>query len=347
MPVKSHWYTRPRRVSAIQPRNIVVLKKRGLIGFLKDLANRSVYWAIGIGGVLLLVCFLSLSSYFSIKSVEVDRQNFNIDSAKIENKLSSFIGKNLIFLQKSSVSQVIGQNFPEFSDILVQKIFPSKIKIQLTSSPPVANLRAYYTLPPNEEPLPENFTELNKAIDELSPTDPSLLAATVPNPVDDKKATQGVFNLDGSTEAVEPPATEQKALLNRNGQAIFDQQENLELMTFIVRGLTQPIEDREIVIPQETMDYIMDAIQYFNNSMGLEVLSLEYFTVAQEIHLKINNNLTIWMSVDRDYKTQIDKLKTIYEPAELSKEDLAYIDLRVKNKVIYCVRGTKCDKKTD
>jgi len=51
--------------------------------------------------------------------------------------------------------------------------------------------------------------------------------------------------------------------------------------------------------------------------------------------------------VDRDYKNQIDKMKTIYEPAELNKEDLAYIDLRIKDKVIYCVRGTRCDKKTE
>jgi hypothetical protein len=334
-------------VSAIQPRNIVLLKKRGLIGFLRDLAKRSVFWVIGIGGVLLLVGLLALSSYFSIKSVEVDRQNFNIDSAKIENRLSSFIGRNLIFLQKSSVSQAISQDFPEFSDINVIKLFPSKIKIQLTSAPIVANLRAYYILPPSDEPLPENFTELNKAIDELSPTDPSLAADATVNPVDDKKATQGVFNLDGSSEVVEPVATEQKALLNRNGQAIFDQQENLELMSINVRDLTQPVEDREFVIPKPTMDYIMDAIQYFNNSMGLEVVSLDYYTVAQEIHLKANNKLVVWMSVDRDYKSQVDKLKTIYEPAELNKEDLAYIDLRVKNKVIYCVSGTKCDKKSE
>jgi len=157
----------------------------------------------------------------------------------------------------------------------------------------------------------------------------------------------GAFSLDGEAEGEMPLATEQKALLNRIGQAIFDREENLELMTFIVRGLTQPIEDREFVIPRKTMDYIMEAIQYFGNSMSLEVLSLEYFTVAQEIHLRAKNNLMIWMSLDRDYKSQIDKLKTIYEPAELSKEDLSYIDLRIKNKVIYCPRGSRCDKKVE
>jgi cell division septal protein FtsQ len=347
MPVKSHWYTRPRRESAIRPRNIIVLKKRGLIGFLKDLAQKSVYWAIGLVGAGILVCILFLSSYFTIKSVEVDRENFNIDSAKIENRLNSFVGKNLVFFPKSRVIQAINREFPEFSDVQVQKLFPSKLKIKLVNHPVVANLRGYYILPPSEEPLPENFTELNKAIEELSPTDPSLLSATSQNPLVDKKATEGVFNLEPKEDGEESGAVEQKALLNRIGQAIFDQEENLELMTFIVRGLTQPVEDREFVIPRKTMDYLMDTLQYFNNSMGLEVLSLEYFTVAQEAHLKTKNGLMIWLSVDRDYKIQIDKLKTIYEPAELNREDLAYIDLRIKDKVIYCVRGTRCDKKTE
>jgi hypothetical protein len=347
VPVKSHWYTRPKRLSAIRPRNVIVLKKRGLIGFLKDFAKKSFFLVIGLAGVGILLCVLFLSSYFTIKSIEVDRENFNIDSAKVENKLNSFIGKNLVFFPKNRVTQVINREFPEFSDVQVQKLFPSKLKIKLVSYPMVANLRAYYILPPSEEPLPENFTELNKAIEELSPTDPSLLSATQPNPMVDKKATEGAFSLEPKVDGEDAGATEQKALLNRAGQAIFDQEENLELMTFVVRGLTQPIGDREFVIPRKTMDYIMDALQYFSNSMSLEVTSLEYFTVAQEIHFKTKNNLVVWISVDRDYKNQIDKLKTIYEPAELSKEDLAYVDLRIKDKVIYCVRGTRCDKKTE
>ena len=347
MPVKSHWYTRPKRLSAIKPRNVIMLKKRGLIGFLKDLAKKSVFLATGLVGVVVLLCVLFMSSYFTIKSIEVDRENFNIDSAKIENKLNSFIGKNLVFFPKGRVIQAINREFPEFADVQVQKLFPSKLKIKLVNHPVVANLRAYYILPPSEEPLPENFTELNKAIEELSPTDPSLLSALSSNPLVDKKATEGVFNLEAKEDNEESGAVEQKALLNRNGQAIFDQEENLELMTFIVRGLTQPVEDRGFVIPRKTMDYIMESLQYFSNSMGLEVMSLEYFTVAQEAHLKTKNGLVVWLSVDRDYKNQIDKMKTIYEPAELNKEDLAYIDLRIKDKVIYCVRGTRCDKKPD
>lgn len=207
----------------------------------------------------------------------------------------------------------------------------------------MANLKAYYVLPKPEEPLPENFTELNKAIEELSSTDPALLAASPANPLNNEEVKDAVFNLEPGAD--EPKPIEQKSLLNRIGQAIFDQEQNLELMTIAIRGLTQPVEDREQVISQEHMNYIVEVIQYFENVMGLEVLELEYLMTPREIHLKTKNGLVIWVSMDRDYKEQIDKLKTIYEPAELNKEDLAYIDLRIREKVIYCPRQSRCNKK--
>jgi cell division septal protein FtsQ len=344
IPVKANWYTRPRRPTPNKPRNVIVLKKRGVFGLLKDFAKRSAYGVAILASAAVLLGILSLSSYFSIKSIEVDRASFNIDTAKIENRLAPYVGKNLVFFQKSQIETTIRKLFPEFSDIQIQKVFPSKIKIKLVSYPMVANLRAYYVLPPPEEPVPQNYTELNKAIEELSSSDPTLSNAALSNPLEDKTATKDIFSLgDGDTEN-QPAETEQKALINQIGQAIFDQQENLELMTFVVRGLTQPIQDREFVVPQDTMAYIQGAIQYFTNSMALEPLSVEYLSVANEVHLKTKNNLVVWLSIDRDYKEQIDKLKTIYEPAELNKENLAYIDLRIKDKVIYCPRNAKCDK---
>lgn len=344
VPVKSSWYTRPRRKGAVKTRNATVLEKRGMLGFVKEVVSKSAFWVVSVLGVVCLFMVLFFSSYFSIKSIEVDRENFNIDSAKIENSLGVFVGKNLIFFPKSRIQNLVLKGFPEFSGVEIKKLFPSKIKIKLTSFPVVANLRAYYVLPPAEEPAPEDFTELNKAIEELSTVDPTILSAQS-NPLEDKNASKGIFSLDGKGEG--PVASEQKGLLNEIGQALFDQEENLELMSIVVRGLTQPVEDREFAIPTKTMEYIMGAVRYFTNAVGLEVLSVEYFTFANEIHLKAKNGLVVWLSVDRDFKVQLDKLKTIYEPAELNKVDLAYIDLRVKEKVIYCLRGTRCDKKAD
>ncbi|HEY5138405.1 MAG TPA: hypothetical protein VIJ25_03680, partial [Methylococcales bacterium] len=161
-------------------------------------------------------------------------------------------------------------------------------------------------------------------------------------PLNDKKVIDSAFTLD--EKPVDKKPIEQKCLLNSVGQAIFDQEENLELMTITIKGLTQPIVNREQVIPSDHMSFMSDSIKYFTNSLSLEVLDVEYLPVAREIHLKTKNNVVIWLSIDHDYKEQIDKLNTIYKTAELDKDDIAYIDLRVNNKVIYCPRHARCDK---
>ena len=339
-PSKSRWYTRPRRRPAVK-RTSRILKK-GIGGFLKDLVKKSLYLVIvGIVFVMLLI-FLSFSSYFAITNIEVVRENFNVDSAAIENKLNSFIGKNIIFTSKNKIHKTINTHFPEFAIIEVHKIFPSELEIYLESHPIVANLRAYYILPEPEEAAEEDFIELKKAIEELSDSDPNFGDLEPSYPLNDEDVTEAIFDIGEDDEGPEP--IKQKSLLNRIGQAIFDQEENLELMTVIIRDLTQPVEDREQIIPSEHMDYILEAIQHFTNTMGLEVLGIEYLSVAREIHLKTTNNLVIWISTERGFKDQIDKLNTIYKPAELSKEELSYIDLRIREKVIYCPRNARCDQ---
>jgi hypothetical protein len=124
----------------------------------------------------------------------------------------------------------------------------------------------------------------------------------------------------------------------------IDREEDLQLITFTIDGLSQPIEDREIVISEVSMDYILSSIKYFMNLMQMEVESVRYLPVAREVHLNNENDLALWLSTEKDYKEQIDKLHTIYKVAELEKEDLAYIDLRIKEKIIYCPSGAACDR---
>ena len=132
-------------------------------------------------------------------------------------------------------------------------------------------------------------------------------------------------------------------MINKIGQAIFDKEEDLELMTITITRLSQPIEDREVIITNEKMNYILDSIRYFSNLFKMEIIGVEYLPIAREVHLKTNAGFSIWITTEKDYRKQIDKLNTIYEVAELNKEDLAYIDLRVQEKVIYCPLRSNCN----
>lgn len=307
---------------------------------LKKLAKANLLWFLVGVFFLIVIGFLSFSSYFSIKNIQVDRTNFNVNSAAIESELNRFIGRNLIFFSRSKMYTVIHETFPEFETVDIHKVFPNQIRIELSSYPTVANLRAYHRLPEPEENIEEDFTELNKAIEELSDVNPGLNLIK-DAPALDEAVTSEVFDLEA--EDREPEETEQKSLLNQIGQAIFDQEENLELITIAVRGLTQPVVDRERIIPQEHMEYLLDAIAYFENTMAVTIKSADYLPVAREIHLKTDTNLVVWITIEREFREQIDKLVTIYETAELNKEKLSYIDLRIKEKIIYCPKRDKCD----
>lgn len=340
-PVKSNWYTRPKRRAAIRrPRKTLSAS----VNEMRKAMKKYAFWTASAAGMLVLILFFVFSSYFSIKNIEVNRQNFNVDSAAIENEMSQFIGRNILFFSRSSIYDVIQKKFPEFSGVQIHKLLPSTIKIELESQPIIANLKAYYILPEPEPEVQESFDQLNRAIQELSSgnSDAEGGDIDIKSPIQDKKIAENVFTLDENKPKPEP--VEQKCLLNSIGQAIFDQEENLELMTITIHGLTQPIKDRDIVIPKDQMDLISGTIQYYKNIMGLDILGIEYLPVAREIHIKTVNNLILWISLDRGYKDQIDKLQTIYKAAELNKEDIAYIDLRIKEKVIYCPRHARCDK---
>ena len=338
-PSKSSWYTKPRRKPSVKRKK--KLFKSGFKKAFKKWFKRSVYFVIIAGSFGTFLLFLLFSSYFTVTKIEVVRENFSVDSAAIENELSQFIGKNILFFPKSQIYNVIHEQFPEFKKVEVHKAFPSIFKIELTSYPIVANLRAYYVLPEVEEMEDEDFTELNKAIEELVGIDPSLADVLERNhPIGDEEVTEAIFDIKDEDKE----ATEQKSILNQIGQAIFDQEEDLELITIFIHGLNQPIEDREQVIEADHMASIIETIQYFINIMNIEVTGVDYYPVAREMHLKTKNDLVFWLSFDKDLKEQVDKLNTIYEAAELSAEDLIYIDLRIKEKVIYCPRNASCDK---
>ena len=314
VPTASKWYTRPRR-----RKTVGVSRRSFLRDYLKSaVKNITIVLLVG-GGVVVIGAAFFFSSYFSITNIDVARENLNIDSAAIENQIQKYKGENLIFTSMHGIEKEIMNYFPEFEEVNVKKTFPDTLTITLKSYPVMANLKAYYHLPqpePDEETVP-HLKDIEAALDEA-------------------------FSITPQKEE-EPEWIEQKGLLNAVGQALFNQEEDLELITIVINGLNQPIEDREQVVKKEYMVYMMEAIDYIHNLFDLKVREIEYLDEAREMHVKMDNKLVVWITFEKDFKEQIDKWKTIYEPVELNRENIAYIDLRVREKVIYCPRGNQCD----
>lgn len=323
-PTRSSWYRKPRK-KRLSPRTSRKIFSHNIrthfTRILKDFLLYVVIGAVFVG----LVVFLLFSSRFAISKIEISRDDLHIDSSAVSNMLSDYRGNSIFTFPKNKASRMIQEAYPEFAKVEVRKLLPNTIKIELKTHDIVANIKAYYVLPKAEPELTEEEAEIMEIAEAL----------------------ESAFDLEAGTtteDKEEITPIEQKALINQIGQAIFDREEDLQLMTIMIDGLSQPLEDREVVIPAKSMDYILNSIKYFTNVMQMEVKSVRYLPVAREVHLKTEGNLILWLSTEKDYKQQLDKLQTIYKVAELDKEDLAYIDLRVKEKVIYCPRGSACDR---
>jgi len=219
----------------------------------------------------------------------------------------------------------------------------------------VANLKAIYQEQKGPKLSSYQFSELNRTIQDLAHQEKQPTPVIYGPPQDPSQAKEGpqeapslpAENLppqaeEGGEGSAEP--IEQKGLLNTIGQAVFDQEESLELMTVEIRDLGRAILDREQVMSPEQMTYILESRDHFESNMNLEVTMMIYYPIGRELHIKAKNNLLVWLTLDAPYKEQIDKMKAIYEAAELNKEDLVYIDLRIREKVIYCPRGSACQR---
>lgn len=319
-PTKSSWYRKPRRrKSSYSSRKSFTHGIR--THFTRFIKNAFLYVVVGVSFLGLLL-FAIFSSRFSIVNIDLARGDLYIDGATVSNLLNEYKGTSIFTFSKSEIRDLIQETYPEFSKVTIRKVLPNTIKIELEAHEILANLKIFYVLPEVE----------SNPLDGSEPFDQALGAA-----FDLEVGTQ-----TGDKEAITP--VEQRGLLNAVGQAIFGRDENLELITMVVDGLSQPVEDREFVIDPEDMDYINEATRYFFNEVQIEIGSLRYLPIAKELHINTVDDLTLWLTLDKDYKDQIDKFSSIYRIAELDKEDLDYIDLRIREKVIYCPRGASCSQ---
>lgn len=315
VPAKAKWYKPARRAPAAKgTRKLFSL---GLKSQFSRLFKDVFLYVLGLGVILGTVAFFLFSNKFSINKIEVARNDVYIDNAAIAKLLDPYKGHSIFTFSSAKAQQLIHKNYPEFSHIEIRKLLPDRIKVDLKTYELMANLKAYYILPEVDET--EAFVE-----DKEDSFDKQFGSKTI------------------SKKQLTP--IEQKAVLNRIGQALFDRDPNPSLMTIRIEGLTQPIEDRELIFPKEDLQYLQESIKYLTNLLQMEVKEVRYLPIAHEIHLTTSKNLTLWLLTKKPYKEQLDRFNKIYKAAKLDQQSIAYIDLRASKKVIYCPKGAACDK---
>ena len=78
----------------------------------------------------------SFSKYFNVKSIDIIGLNFE-DQNRLEENLSILKNKNIFFIKNDELINILEQ-YNEFEDYKIQKIFPYKLKIQIRKTKYIA-----------------------------------------------------------------------------------------------------------------------------------------------------------------------------------------------------------------
>lgn len=90
----------------------------------------------------------------------------------------------------------------------------------------------------------------------------------------------------------------------------------------------------------KTIKYIENKIS--DNLLNINILDLNYYQIEKELHVKISNDTLLIFDLDWDIDKQIKKILIFdKENTALIKPGIIYIDLRINNKIFYCLKENK------
>lgn len=105
--------------------------------------------------------------------------------------------------------------------------------------------------------------------------------------------------------------------------------------------------DYKQIFKQQDIEVILNTIQTLEeNIITLTIKDINYFITEKELHITLKNNTQLIYSLVNNMEKQIEKTVIFHtEKTNLEKNDIIYIDFRVKNKVFYCEQESASDCK--
>lgn len=289
---------------------------KGLVlRYLKILAASSL--AIG---AIYLVFFTSI---FEIQSIEVNGEaNTTQEQAAIKETLQDFLGDNMVFFDASSQEAALLETYAYLKNIRINRDFLHTIVVTLETYPSVANVRMEF----------ENGTNQYYVINEHG-----FIASIGTNLEDLPLIVMDVTGTDmdipmASEEATPEPATEPAVELEEPVEPV----DTVEALT---EEDTIPDSINEELIPEETLQTLLETASNFEGKFDMEVLEMHYLKRARELHLYTERYFFVWIDLTQDTELQLTKLKKALTEIDIYAAPLEYIDLRISGqngeKVIY------------
>jgi cell division septal protein FtsQ len=123
--------------------------------------------------------------------------------------------------------------------------------------------------------------------------------------------------------------------VNENGFRVVGDNPDRDTL-ILTLGESLDFSDPEVrVIDPARLAFIREAVFYFESLADLQVLSVKYFPISQEVHLKNELNFDIWLDFASDFREQLSKLAAAADILRIGEQKFEYIDLRIRGKIFY------------
>lgn len=259
----------------------------------------------------IFVVFAIYSSYFKLKNIEIIRSHFRTDISKIQFFLGSkYYGKNIFTLKINEIESELKDEFENWQEIKIKRKFPDSIIVNVKNFPPFAEVKTKY--------IKTKQSEEKKG--------------EVENEKESETSKQGLEFL-AEKEITNQEIIEQSYIINEKGSLSpaeigiepsfsFVYAEELDSQPLMGSEL---VREEDVKIIKEISDYLLEDYELISK----EIL---YFYNAKEAHFNLFK-FTLWFDLGQDIKEQLNKFRLALK--EVDQANLDYVDLRIKNRIIY------------
>lgn len=116
--------------------------------------------------------------------------------------------------------------------------------------------------------------------------------------------------------------------------------EKLKTIKIFSRLNNETFLDYKNFFPQEKLAKILDIIKTLEeNIFSVNITDLMYFEQERELHIKLDNYTILIFSLEDNVEKQVKNLLIFNkEHKKINKKDIVYIDLRIENKIFFCLK---------
>lgn len=262
--------------------------------------------SITLAGICVGVIFFS--SFFVVSDIVVIRDKVFVEPQKIEQAMRPVIGKNIFLVGEGQIREELEHMFPTIQKVEVQKLYPRSIQVRVFSWPMIAQINY------------KDGSGTGFLLSENGYVVPNVLVREGPQDQEDKQDERDLVQI----------------LVPRYST---DDAEHVPLLQLA------KLEPGKKYIDQQLLNKVRLALNIYEKNFQVPLTHVVYMPFEKEIHLYVGKKTAILVWLDSDVETQLYKLKTGEPKLALDNGSLAYVDLRVKDKIFTCAVGAACASK--